>query len=287
MGAGTALSGSTVLITGGGSGLGRRMALAAVRRGARVVIWDVSADGGRNVRDEIRSAGGVADAQTVNVADREAVQAAAAVAGPVDVLINNAGVVTGKLLLDAADEDIERTFEVNVLALYWVTRAFLPGMAARGRGTVVTVASAAGLVGVARQTDYSASKFAAFGFNESLRAELRAGRTGVGTLVVCPYYIDTGMFDGVRTRFPRLLPILKEEAVAAKVLDAVESGRQKLVLPPLVNLVPAARLLPAGAFDRLMDTLGINRTMDRFTGRPADVPGAPGIKHDDGSYSAG
>lgn len=279
---GIKLSGSTVLVTGGGSGLGRRMAVEAAGRGARVVIWDLSADGGRNVRDEIRRAGGVAEAQTVNVADREAVQAAAAVAGPVDVLINNAGVVTGKLLLDADDEDIQRTFDVNVLALYWVTRAFLPGMADRGHGTVVTIASAAGLVGVAKQTDYSASKFAAFGFNESLRAELRAGRTGVNTLVVCPYYIDTGMFDGVRTRFPRLLPILREEAVAVQVLDAIESGRQKLVLPPLVNLVPAARLLPVGAFDRLMDVLGINRTMDRFTGRPAEVSGTPGVKHDGG-----
>lgn len=284
MTSGTGLSGSTVLITGGGSGLGRRMALEAARRGARVVIWDVSADGCRKVRDEILSAGGSAEAQTVNVADKEAVQSAAAVPGPVDVLINNAGVVTGKLLLDAADEDIERTFNVNVLALYWVTRAFLPGMIARGRGTVVTVASAAGLVGVARQTDYSASKFAAFGFNESLRAELRAGKADINTLAVCPYYIDTGMFDGVRTRFPRLLPILKEEAVAARTLDAIESGRQKLVLPPLVNLVPAARLLPVGAFDRLMDVLGINRTMDRFTGRPTEVSGTPGVKHDDGTY---
>jgi all-trans-retinol dehydrogenase (NAD+) len=82
MAGGTALSGSTVLITGGGSGLGRRMALEAARRGARVVIWDVSADGGRNVRDEIRSAGGVAEMQTVNVADKEAVQAAAAAGAP-------------------------------------------------------------------------------------------------------------------------------------------------------------------------------------------------------------
>jgi all-trans-retinol dehydrogenase (NAD+) len=156
-------------------------------------------------------------------------------------------------------------------------------MVERGRGTVVTVASAAGLVGVARQTDYSASKFAAFGFNESLRAELRAGRTGVNTLVVCPYYIDTGMFDGVRTRFPRLLPILKEEVVAAKVLDGIENGRRKLVLPPLVNLVPAARLLPVGTFDRLMDVLGINRTMDQFTGRPAEATGTPGGTHDGGA----
>jgi all-trans-retinol dehydrogenase (NAD+) len=283
MAAGTRLSGSTVLVTGGGSGLGRRMALEAARRGARVLIWDISADGGADVCDEIRSAGGVAEAQAVNVADRDSVKEAAAAAGPVDVLINNAGVVTGRLLLDAADEDIQRTFNVNVMALYWVTRAFLPGMVERGRGTVVTVASAAGLVGVARQTDYSASKFAAFGFNESLRAELRAGRTGVNTLVVCPYYIDTGMFDGVRTRFPRLLPILKEEVVAAKVLDGIENGRRKLVLPPLVNLVPAARLLPVGAFDRLMDVLGINRTMDRFTGRPAEATGTPGGQHDGGA----
>lgn len=275
MAGGNRLSGSTVLVTGGGSGLGRRMALEAARRGARVLIWDISADGGTDVRDQIRSAGGVAEAQAVNVADRDSVKEAAAAAGPVDVLINNAGVVTGRLLLDAADEDIQRTFNVNVMALYWVTRAFLPGMVQRSRGTVVTVASAAGLVGVARQTDYSASKFAAFGFNESLRAELRAGKTGVDTLVVCPYYIDTGMFDGVRTRFPRLLPILKEEVVAAKVLDGIENGRRKLVLPPLVNLVPAARLLPVGAFDRLMDVLGINRTMDKFTGRPAEATGTP------------
>jgi all-trans-retinol dehydrogenase (NAD+) len=270
MAGGNRLSGSTVLVTGGGSGLGRRMALEAARRGARVLIWDISTDGGTDVRDEIRSAGGVAEAQTVNVADRDSVKEAAAAAGPVDVLINNAGVVTGRLLLDAADEDIQRTFNVNVMALYWVTRAFLPGMISRGRGTVVTIASAAGLVGVAKQTDYSASKFAAFGFNESLRAELRAGGNSINTLVVGPYYIDTGMFDGVRTRFPRLLPILKEAEVAAKILDSIESGRRKLVLPPVVNLVPVARILPVAAFDRVMDVLGINRTMDHFTGRPAD-----------------
>lgn len=169
MARGTRLSGATVLITGGGSGLGRRMALGAARRGSRVIIWDVDGGRGAAVRDEIRAAGGRAEAQAVDVADRDAVKAAAAGAGPVDVLVNNAGVVSGQQLLDATDEAIERTMQVNVMALYWVTRAFLGGMANRRRGTVVTVASAAGLVGVARQTDYSASKFAAFGFNESLR----------------------------------------------------------------------------------------------------------------------
>ena len=266
---GTALSGATVLITGGGSGLGRRLALGAARRGSLVLIWDLDAERCAAVRDEIRAAGGSAEARVVDVTDREAVKAAAAVAGPVDVLVNNAGVVSGRPLLEAADEAIERTMNVNVMALYWVTRAFLGGMANRRRGTVVTVASAAGLVGVARQTDYSASKFAAFGFNESLRAELRAGRAGVNTLVVCPYYIDTGMFDGVQPRWPLLLPILQEEQVATRVLDAIEAGRRKLVLPPIVNLLPALRILPVTVFDGLMDVLGVNRTMDHFTGRDA------------------
>ena len=273
MAKGTRLAGATLLVTGGGSGLGRRMALGAARRGSRVVIWDVDAAAGAAVRDEIRAAGGQADAQYVDVTDRDAVKAAAAEAGTVDVVVNNAGVVSGQRLLDATEDAIERTINVNVLALYWVTRAFLGGMVGRRRGTVVTVASAAGLVGVARQTDYSASKFAAVGFNESLRAELRADRADVNTLVVCPFYINTGMFDGVRTRWPLLLPILEEEDVAARVLDAIEAGHRKLVLPPLVNLLPVLRVLPVGVFDRLMDVLGVNRTMDHFTGR---APGRTG-----------
>lgn len=272
MAKGTPLSGATLLVTGGGSGLGRRLALGAAGRGSRVVIWDVDAGRGAAVRDEIRAAGGSAEAQAVDVTDNQAVKTAAEVAGPVDIVVNNAGVVSGRRLLEATDQDIERTMQVNVMALYWVTRAFLGGMAGRRRGTVVTIASAAALVGVARQTDYSASKFAAFGFDESLRAELRAAKTGVNTLVVCPYYIDTGMFDGVRTRWPLLLPILREEQVATKVLDAIEAGRRKLFLPPAVNLLPVLRILPVGAFDRIMDVLGVNRTMDHFTGRAAQRP---------------
>ena len=269
--AGTALRGSTVLITGGGSGIGRLMALGAAGRGARVVIWDLDRAAGERVRDRIRSLGGSAHAFEVNVADREQVREAAAatlaVVDRVDVLVNNAGVVTGKPLLEATEEQIARTFDVNVLALYWVTRAFLPGMIARRRGTVVTIASAAGLLGVARQTDYSASKHAAVGFDESLRAELRADRTGVRTLVVCPYYIDTGMFAGVRTRFPLLLPILQPTRVAVHILDAIERGRARLLLPPFVRLLPVTRVLPVRAFDALADFLGVNRSMSQFTGR--------------------
>ena len=271
-----ALRGQTLLVTGGGSGLGRLMALGAATRGARVIIWDLNADAAASVRDEILAQGGRALSDAVDVSDKNAVAAAALGAGSVDVLVNNAGVVTGRNLMDASDEQIERTFAVNVLPLYWVTRAFLGGMIERGRGTVVTVASAAGLVGVAKQTDYSASKWAAIGFAESLRAEMAKEHTGVTSLVVCPYYIATGMFEGVQTKFPLLLPIMKPEPVVEKFLNAIEAGREQLIMPPFVRVMPIVRMLPPKAFDAVINYFGINSGMDHFVGRAtAPKSGAP------------
>ncbi len=264
---GTDLRGARMLITGGGAGLGRLMAHEAARRGATVVIWDRDAAAASEVVAELHALGADAISARVDVTDRAAVDAAAATAGAVDIVVNNAGVVTGAPLLEASDEAIERTFQVNTLALYWVTRAFLPGMLARDRGAVVTIASAAGLVGVARQTDYAASKWAAVGFAESLRAELRIAGSSVRTLVACPYYIDTGMFEGVRSRFPRLLPILRPEDVARRVIDGIERGREQIVMPPLVRVVPVVRALPARGFDAVVDLFGINRAMEGFRGR--------------------
>ena len=271
---GMTIDGARVLITGAGSGIGRLMALDAAARGAaEILIWDLSADSGDAVRDEITAVGGQARSFEVNVADSAQVETVAERTGPVDILINCAGIVTGKKLLDADADAIRRVYDVNTLALYWTTKAFLPGMLERDRGAVVTIASAAGLTGVARQTDYSASKWAAVGFTESLRSELRAEGSRVGTLVVCPFYINTGMFDGVRTKFPRLLPILEETDVSTRVLDAIESGREQLVMPPLVRLVPGVRLLPTRAFDTVMDFLGVNQTMDHYTGRTRQPSG--------------
>lgn len=271
---GMTIDGARVLITGAGSGIGRLMALDAAARGAaEILIWDLSADSGDAVRDEITAVGGQARSFEVNVADSAQVETVAERTGPVDILINCAGIVTGKKLLDADADAIRRVYDVNTLALYWTTKAFLPGILERDRGAVVTIASAAGLTGVARQTDYSASKWAAVGFTESLRSELRAEGSRVGTLVVCPFYINTGMFDGVRTKFPRLLPILEETDVSTRVLNAIESGREQLVMPPLVRLVPGVRLLPTRAFDTVMDFLGVNQTMDHFTGRTRQPSG--------------
>ena len=277
--AGTRLAGSTIVITGAGSGIGRLMAGQAAGRGATVVLWDRDQERLDDVARELAASAARVYATAVDVSDREAVYAAAertiAATGCPHVVINNAGVVSGRAILELPEEAIERTFAVNVLPLYWTTKAFLPGMVARGSGHVVTIASAAGLVGVARQTDYSASKHAAVGFNEALRSEMRLMSTGIQTTVVCPYYINTGMFSGVQTRFPMLLPLLEPADVARKTLDAIEKGRAQLILPPLVRLLPVSRILPVWLMDWINDFLGINHGMDHFSGRPGDVVGRP------------
>ncbi len=271
MGGGFPVAGRRVLVTGGASGIGKRLVVGAARRGASVAVWDLDGDAAERVADDVRRQGGRAEAWQVDVTDRAAVHGAAeqvtATMGGVDVLVNDAGVVSGRPFLELTEAQVRRTFEVNTLAPYWVTGAFLPGMLQRDEGRLVTVASAAGLVGVPRQADYAASKHAAVGFDESLRFELRRAGSAVSTLVVCPFYVDTGMFAGARTRVPWLLPILREDDVARRILDAVESGRGRLALPAVVAVVPALRLLPTRVFDALMDALGVTASMDDFTGR--------------------
>lgn len=262
MSRGLPLAGARVLITGGTRGIGRLMAAGAAERGAWVTIWARDAAIGDQVAGEL----GVRFV-SVDVADTAAVAAAAAETGPVDVLVNNAGVIAGKPFVELTEDDIRRSYEINTLAPYWVTRAFLPGMRERNHGCVVNVASAAGMIGTARMTDYSGTKHAMLGFTEALRAELRLSRSKVNTLAVCPFYIDTGMFDGARTAVPWLLPILREAEVAVKVLNAIESGKQRLLLPPVLHTLPLIRLLPVGLADSIVDLLGVNRTMDGFSGR--------------------
>jgi all-trans-retinol dehydrogenase (NAD+) len=268
----TALPGKTVLVTGAAGGIGRRMALKAARQGATVVAWDI--DGGRLdvlVKEIDDVAPGRGHSYVVDVTDADLVTEMAkkveSEVGPVDVLILNAGVINGKLIEDLTDAEIRKTFDVNVLGLYWATRAFLPSMKQRRSGHIVTIASAAGLLGVVRQVDYSATKHAAVGFAESLRVELHRYAPDLRTTLVCPYYINTGMFDGVKSKVGWLLPILEEQDVADKVISAIERDKYELFMPWSVATLPFLRGLPVRLFDRAMDILGVHASMDEFHGR--------------------
>jgi all-trans-retinol dehydrogenase (NAD+) len=266
------ISGAGVVITGAASGLGRGLAQRLAGMGARVALWDLDAAGLARAAADIRErTGSDPHAAVVDVSDPDAVRRAAteaqAARGPIDILVNNAGVVSGRALVDLTDAQITRTLAVNTLALFWTTRALLPDMIRRGRGHIVTIASAAGFVGAHRLTDYTASKHAAVGFDDALRAELRRTAPSLVTTVVCPFYIDTGMFAGAKTRLPWLLPILKEDQVVERIARAIQRDQRRVLMPFIVRLVPLLRILPVRWFDLLADVFGLNASMDDFTGR--------------------
>lgn len=116
------------------------------------------------------------------------------------MLINNAGIVSGKSTLENSDAMIKKTFEVNTISHLWTIREFMPDMIANKKGHIVSVASMAGLAGIPQQTDYAGSKFGAVGINDSLRTELlvKGLSSQIKTTCICPFFINTGMFDGVK-----------------------------------------------------------------------------------------
>lgn len=202
------LTDASVLITGSAGGLGFLLCKEMIRRGAKaVVVVDLDS---RVVDDavtklqvfatDLRRTGVLVKGYQCNVSDADAVRKMADRVqhdvGDISVLINNAGIVSGKPFLQLTEDQIRRTFAVNTLAHFWTARAFLPGMIKRNSGMVVTISSAGGMVGTNGLADYSASKFAVYGFDESLRLDLRKQGSAVHTLCVCPFYINTGLFDG-------------------------------------------------------------------------------------------
>eukprot|EP01119_Soliformovum_irregulare_P009187 TRINITY_DN22378_c0_g1_i1.p1 TRINITY_DN22378_c0_g1~~TRINITY_DN22378_c0_g1_i1.p1 ORF type:complete len:293 (+),score=92.17 TRINITY_DN22378_c0_g1_i1:47-925(+) len=265
------IRGQTALITGGGSGIGRLLALKlAKEENCKIVIWDVNEKGIADVVKEIETVGVEARGYKVDVTNREEVYALAARVkkeiGPVHILVNNAGIVSGELFWNLKDEAIQRVINVNVLGVFWVTKAFISDMMKDNVGHIVNVASAGGTVGVPKLADYCASKFAVFGFNEALRLELAGAGSKVQTTVVCPHYINTGMFTGVQSPFP-LLPILEPSYVVEAIKHAIKTNQQELYIPRTVSIGYAARFLfPTTLRDVILSLMGLTKSMSDFKG---------------------
>lgn len=267
------VSGEIVLLTGAGSGIGRLMALEFARLDARLVLWDINEDGNKETARMIKeNLGARAYTYTCDCSDREEVYRVAnqvkREVGDVTILINNAGIVTGKKFMDSPDSLIEKSLEVNSLAHFWTYKAFLPAMIAGNHGHLVSIASSAGLIGVNGLADYCASKFAAIGFAESMGLELLAtGCDGVKTTIVCPFFINTGMFDGANTKWPRLMPILDPEYACRKIVDAVRREQVYLYMPrSIYTIIALKNLLPTKVGVLLGEYLGAFNFMAKFKG---------------------
>lgn len=219
------LAAARVLVAGGGSGIGRVLAREAARRGAAVTIWDMSADRGEALRDEILSSGGRARSMVVDVTDPVLVQEAAVHVGEVDVLITIAGIVAAPNLRSAPG----RGYHLSTLSLCWIARSFLPGMVARNRGAIVTVASAPGFRGQPRRAEDEAAELTSIGFTASFRAAHPESR--VSFMTVCPRGVRPSGSDAPAARLPVLLPPPASRNVAATVFGAIARDRSTVIVP--------------------------------------------------------
>ncbi|XP_032518707.2 estradiol 17-beta-dehydrogenase 11-like [Danaus plexippus] len=250
------LKGCIALVTGGGGGLGSLVALRLARLGCVVVLWDINRQGLEDTVKLVKGIGGKCYGYVVDLASRDDIYNTAKQVekevGKVSLLINNAGVVSGQYLLDTPDYLIQRTFDVNILAHFWTVKAFLPAMIEDNDGHIVTIASMAGQVGVAKLVDYCASKSAACGFDEALRLELEVkGAKGVNTSLICPYFIRaTGMFEEVNSRF---VPTLSPNEVADRVVLAIRTNEPVAVIPSYFRLLlPFKWIVPWACISELI-----------------------------------
>ena len=268
------VEGKTVLITGGAQGLGKLFAQKAVSEKARaVILWDVNEKGLQATADELKNAGGKVFVQKVDVSNLDSITKAAAatqkMVGAPDVLVNNAGVVRGKYFWEHDNvKDTAFQMNINTLAPMYITREFLPSMiSSEKEARVINICSAAGLVANPRMSVYCASKAAATFWSDSLRLELiQAGHDKVKVSTVCPGYINTGMFDGVKA--PLLTPLLTPEMVCDAVWEGGLKGRPMIKLPWTIHLSQIFKgIMPVPTFDYVAGNLfGVYHSMDNFVG---------------------
>ncbi len=260
-----------VLVTGAAMGMGRLMTLRSLELGASlVVMWDINAEKLEATASEMRGKGYRVETQVVDVSSLDSIKGAATqtleTVGAIDILFNNAGIVKGGSFLDHRHEDLERTIKVNVLGVMHVTRCFIDAMVKQGSGHIINIASAAGLMPVPLQSAYSPSKWACLSFSEVIRIEMEQLKTGIHVTTICPSYIDTGMFAGVKA--PLLTPILQPEVAVARIIRAVQRNELVVCMPWIVNLLPMFwGTLPRRAFDLIVGKLFRSYTsMSQFTG---------------------
>ncbi|MCG2431723.1 SDR family oxidoreductase [Aequorivita xiaoshiensis] len=263
------LNNKTVLITGGGSGIGKIMVRLMLERKAKVIIWDISQ---KNINRTLTEFANNKDlfGFKVDVSNPEEIKETAnrvrQEIGIVDVLINNAGIVVGKYFDEHTNADIAKTMEINAIGPMYVTNEFLDGMLNQNSGHICNIASSGGLISNPKMSVYASSKWAMIGWSDSLRLEMMQKNKAIKVTTIMPYYINTGMFDGVQSK----IPILKPEAAALTIIKAIEKDKKMVTIPGYIYRFTrlGQALLSINTFDWFAGkVLGIYKTMEHFVGR--------------------
>eukprot|EP01084_Bolivina_argentea_P088140 159138_1 len=272
------LKGKIIVITGGACGLGKLLSFKCYDEGSIVIIWDVN----RNAIKEFDTIkpnenGGAIYASYVDVTKKSMVNEATNLVltkyGKIDILIQNAGVVAGRPLLELSESDIRRTYDVNVISQYFTLQAVLPSMIANKNGHIVSIVSITAFVGFSHLTDYCASKAAARSLDQSIKRELidLGLDEGIVFTGIFPGVMNTGMFEGVEIKDymgSTLLSgkeMLKPEDVAHETMEAIRYEKREVIVPQITGPVFywSQALLP----HKWLDNLAINSgNMKGFVG---------------------
>ncbi|WP_369414092.1 3-ketoacyl-ACP reductase [Desertivirga xinjiangensis] len=225
------LSGKNALVTGAGKGIGRAIAIALAKEGVHVALLARSASDLQAVADEVENEGVKATIITADVSDinsvNKAVSDATSTLGDLDILVNNAGTASFGNFMDLEPAEWERIIKVNLLGVYYTTRAVLPSMIERKAGDIINISSTAGQRGAALTSAYSASKFGVIGLSESLMQEVRKHNIRVTTLtpstVATDLAIELKLTDGNPER------VMQPEDFAELIIAQLKLNRRVFV----------------------------------------------------------
>jgi len=258
------LAGRVVAITGAARGIGRATAGALVREGARVAVGDLDADLARRTAEEL---GPNAAAFALDVTDRASferfVDAVDTQLGPVDVLVNNAGIMPLGPFVEEDDITARRMVDINVHGVMHGMKVALPRLLARGDGHLVNIASAAGKGPYPGGATYCGTKHFVVGVSDAVRGELRG--TGVEISVVMPVVVDTELASGVRTA--RGVPKVKPDDVAAAIVEVLRRPRFDVYVPRSIGpLTALAGVVPRRVRELALRTIGADQVLWRVDG---------------------
>lgn len=244
-----------MVITGGCGNIGRALCDEFVKRGARVFLLDIICN--HKEYEEFFIQCDLSNSDQINDAlDR---------IGEITILINNCGVFnSGKSFINLPEYLFDRTMDINFTSYTRTIRKVLPNMIKNTNvdHAIVNIASCLGIAGIPFVTDYCASKFAIYGFNEALRMELKTMNIkNVKTLIVCPFFVKNGLFPSLKIRFPWLTPALNSSQIVECVMNGIENDKEEVWMPWFVYLTPIFRLVPTWIFDGAQFILGTHKSL--------------------------
>ncbi|XP_058120399.1 uncharacterized oxidoreductase YoxD-like [Anopheles ziemanni] len=239
------IRGQTALVTGGANGLGRALCLRLAREGCHVAVVDIDLPGAQRTAADVRQLGVKSEAFLADIASSEEVDrlrvAVETKLGPVDVLVNNAGLLAVLSLSGGNAADLERIINVNLLSHFWTIRSFLPGMTDRHRGHIVGIASIAAYFPVGRFIPYTVTKYAVRALMEALNSELRMDGLDheLHTTCVYPSLIATRqqfmeMLDSLN--FLKRFYVFTPEQVAEQIVTGVLANKREVFVPNILAL---------------------------------------------------